>query len=66
MEWGQTPDETGYGQASEQHPYHRQYQERQQRAGWQRQYRDWQQDTSEEGHKSRPGGPDRRERGDQR
>eukprot|EP00971_Amphidinium_carterae_P048252 950376-Amphidinium_carterae.1 len=63
-EWAQTPDETGYGQASEYHPYHQQYQEG--RRGWQRQSRTWQHAPSDEGNKSRPGGPDRRERGDQR
>eukprot|EP00971_Amphidinium_carterae_P250205 4966797-Amphidinium_carterae.1 len=63
-EWAPTPDETGYGPASEYHPYHRQYQEGQR--GWNRQPRSWQYVPSDEGNKSRPGGPDRRSRGDQR
>eukprot|EP00971_Amphidinium_carterae_P166484 3299551-Amphidinium_carterae.1 len=62
-EWAQTPDESGYGPASEYHPYHRQYQAGQR--GWNRQPRTWKHAPSDEGYHSRPGGPDKRERGNQ-
>eukprot|EP00971_Amphidinium_carterae_P161919 3209840-Amphidinium_carterae.1 len=62
-EWAQTPDDSGYGPASVHHPYHRQYQAGQR--GWNRQPRSWQHAPSEEGYHSRPGGPDKRVRGDQ-
>eukprot|EP00971_Amphidinium_carterae_P116670 2310807-Amphidinium_carterae.1 len=62
-ERGQTTDDTGYGRASEHHPYHRQSQAKQRaRGGWSKQS-DSPQETKEEATKKRPGVPDRRERG---
>eukprot|EP00971_Amphidinium_carterae_P208139 4129989-Amphidinium_carterae.1 len=62
-ERGQTPDDTGYGLASEHHPYHRQSQAKQRaRGGWSKQS-DSPQESKEEATKKRPGVPDRRERG---
>eukprot|EP00971_Amphidinium_carterae_P054369 1071177-Amphidinium_carterae.1 len=64
--WGQSPDETGYGLASEHHPRH------QAEAGnvawgnkgWPRKgRRNWHHQPSDESsHKRRPGGPDRYEK----
>eukprot|EP00971_Amphidinium_carterae_P061204 1211638-Amphidinium_carterae.1 len=67
-EWGQEPDETGYGRACEHHPdyYATQQEEHSRTRGWQRQPRGWEHQPSDESNKRRPGGPDRREKGSRR